>query len=586
MGRSTPFLNRAHLLLAVALIATTTVALAEDARAENERKAPPRLAVRPSTPGNLTPLEELVAGIDNRIESTALDNGVAPAPKCDDSTFLRRVSLDLAGEIPSADEAAAFARSNDPRKRLVKVQELLKSNAYADRWAVFWTGALVNPRDDIYGNYYSKILHNWLFNELRSERGMDTIAHELLTSTGTPPATYLGYRLFRTGVPKTADHLSRTFLGARIGCAQCHDHPFDKYTQNDFWGFASFIAYTQSNFTNVSDSDVRSSGEINEPPSSDYVLAARYLDGTVFDPAQAEPPQPPVKPNQNMPMGRMPGNATVIPGRPVQFTSRGANLRHTLADLILKRDDLRFDRAIANRMWATLLGRGLIHPVDDIRIQNTSEYESQSFGAHDDILNLIAADFRASGRDLRRLLTLITATQAYQRASTTTATQRERDNAVRYFVQADIRPMTPEMFHLAVARISSGEERYLSQQRVRYDDYLRGNREIRRNHTDYESGLNRFYMNNNSAGDETPIFMEPTFSRALTAMNGDYIQRAAQDGANRLKQRNRASLEQIFATVLSRPITPQEYAAFQKLGEKYEAIFWVLFNTSEFSSIR
>lgn len=580
MQRSAGLSKQALLSVGLATLFAASVA---HAAGEAEPIVPPRLAVRPSVPGNLTPLNELAGGIDNLIESVATVNGVPPAPLCDDLTFLRRVSLDLVGEIPSLDEVTAFAKNTDPRKRQVKVLEMLKRPEYAERWSQFWSDTFLGAQNSgVFTRIQEPVFQHYIWQNLRADRGFDELTRDLLTASSGPTATYLSTHLSQTDLPKTADHVARTFLGARIGCAQCHDHPFDKWTQQDFWGFASFLAFTNGGYNNaITDSDTRITGEKYAPPSPEYELMARFLDGTLVDFTQPLPPAPVAVARQPQPMGRV--NGAGPRPRSLEGSTTGEKLRRALAELVIERDDLRYDRAITNRVWSAFFGRGLVHPIDDIR--------SKQNGPHDDILDLLAADFHASKRDLKRLVTLIVSTQAYQRASVAPASQpsqKLRDHAVRYFVRADVRMMSPEMLANALMRISAGEDRYAGLQRARAQERQYDRKFVSNTQQLHATLLARFSAKTTTGFNQpTPDSPETenSFQRALMMMNADFMQRLAQDGANAMKARTKDDLYAIFGATLGRAPVKEELKKFEELNLKREAILWAIFNSAEFSSI-
>jgi len=569
-------------------IAVCVVAMTSLAAGEADPVVPPRLAVRPSVPGNLTPLPELASGIDNLLESVATANGVTLAPLCDDVTFLRRVSLDIVGEIPSLEEVTAFAKYADHRKRQAKVQELFKRPEFAERWSQYWGNVFMGSQNGLLQRMQEPNFEKYIWKSFRAERGFDELTRDLLTaSETTPQVAYLASHLSQTDLPKTADHVARTFLGARIGCAQCHDHPFDKWTQQDFWGFASFLAYTSGNYSTVSDTDTRITGEKYAPPSTEYELTARYLDGTVVDVAVPLPPAPNrreriERERKAEPMTRN-GGSPRPSNRPrmLEGSTTGEKLRNALAELVTERDDLRFDRAITNRVWHAFFGRGLVHPIDDIRTKQN--------GPHDDILDLLAADFHASNRDMKRLMTLIVSTQAYQRASVVSGatSQKSRDQAVRYFARADVRMMEPEMLASALMRVSVGEERYTGLQRLRAQERQFDRQFVSNTQQLYATLLARFQprpMGFGMAANDAPE-TENSFQRSLLMMNAEFMQRLVQDGANAMKNRGKDDLMTIFGATLGRPPSKEELRKFEELNLKREAILWVIFNSAEFSSI-
>ena len=191
---------------------------------------------------------ELAARIDREIDTRLEAEAVRPAGAADDAEFLRRVYLDLHGVIPTADQAATFLADTDPGKRARLVDALLASPRYGEYLGDVWQGYLVSPLADDY-RVRSDRFRQWLADRFNTKT-WDRIATELLTATGkldeNPAVIYLVEgRLPRT-VPDLTDIASRYFLGLRLNCAQCHDHPFVKWTQQDFWGMAAFFTQVQT----------------------------------------------------------------------------------------------------------------------------------------------------------------------------------------------------------------------------------------------------------------------------------------------------------------------------------------------------
>src|SRR5581483_386044 len=186
--------------------------------------------------------------IDRHIDRRLQSEQVRPANPADDAEFLRRVYLDLHGVIPTAEQAAQFLTDTDPRKRARLIDTLLASPRYGEYLGDIWQAYLVSPLADDYQKRADRF-RQWLADRFNTST-WDRIVTELLTATGkldqNPGTTYLiEGRLPRT-VPDLTDLTSRYFLGVRLSCAQCHDHPFVKWTQQDFWGMAAFFTQVQT----------------------------------------------------------------------------------------------------------------------------------------------------------------------------------------------------------------------------------------------------------------------------------------------------------------------------------------------------
>ena len=266
-------------------------------------KAPDKIAFRPSDFGSLTPIKDVAAAIDNSIEISLAEQGIHPEPICDDTAFLRRANLDITGEIPSPEDVIKFlGEGGGPAKRAKAIEELLKKPEYADHWGTFWSVLLVGRKTREEPDVKPNFFRSWIRGELARNEKFDKIVTDVLTATGENDkegaVNYLTFHMNDT-LPLTVGHISQTFLGARISCAQCHDHPFDKWTQQDFWGFASFLANTRSERKELRedpkdpekitrawhvlvDSDQRNGGQNYDPPQPELKLPPKVLDGPIF----------------------------------------------------------------------------------------------------------------------------------------------------------------------------------------------------------------------------------------------------------------------------------------------------------------
>ncbi|MEO7652903.1 MAG: DUF1549 and DUF1553 domain-containing protein, partial [Bryobacteraceae bacterium] len=290
----------------------------------------------------------------------------------DDSTFLRRAYLDIIGVIPSADEARAFLADKDPGKRAKLVDVLLQRPEYADYWALYWGDHLGNTSQLIYG-----ATHNftpWLNDIFRRNVPYDEFVRRLLTSDGDNwrrPANSF-YHNERNALDYAAV-TSQLFLGVSIECARCHDHPLEKWKQEEYNGMAAFFGQLKkkkarrgaTTFNYYLDFEKQF-----EHPETKKVTYPKPLDG------------------------------------PVMLSDKFQDRRRMLADWMIAPENPFFARAIANRMWRNFMGRGVVEPVDDFRATNPPTNEG--------LLAALADDFVKHGYDLHHLIRRITASNAYQ----------------------------------------------------------------------------------------------------------------------------------------------------------------------------
>ncbi|HYF52417.1 MAG TPA: DUF1549 domain-containing protein [Planctomycetota bacterium] len=587
---------------------------------------PPKIAFKPSEPGLLVPVKEVAAAIDNAIEIDLAEMGIRPEPLCDDTAFLRRATLDLTGQIPSPEEVIEFFKSPDSNKRAKKVGELLQRAEYADHWATFWNVLLVGRRTRSDADINTPVLRGWLREQFSKNVAYDKMVTELLTATGSNdksgPANYLTYHLNDT-LPNTMAHLSQTFLGARIGCAQCHDHPFDKWTQQDFWGFAAFLANTRSDRREekndpkdknrvtrawhvLVDQDNKNGGGRYDPPSGDLKLPPKALDGPVLNiaplakndsgggekkkrrrdnkPEEKPAMQKPEEKKDGMMAGGMMGMdgdmAMGMAGSAAEDAgSRGLAYRRALANWITSPKNEKFSQSVVNRVWRSMFGYGLVEPIDDIRPKNPP--------SHPAAMDILVQDFNASGRDLKRLMSVIAATKAYQRASVGNSINAERHKAVRYAARAEVRPMTPEMLLTAIVKATGGDEKadaLMAGLRARDTAMMEGKMDNVSDDVRQFGDLMQRFINTSTAEDRAgKLQFEGTVAQALMMMHSNYMTNAVKSGVERFKKKGMGDMVYIFAATLGRPPSNIEAAAFS--NQTLEDIMWVLLNSAEFVTI-
>jgi len=328
--------------------------------------------------------------------------GIPPSPLCDDATFLRRVSLDIAGRLPTDAEAAEFLRSTAEDRRDRLIESLLSSPGYADYFANKWTSLLKNRRDDTNDITSNFAFHAWVRDSLLANRPFDQIVRELLAATGTvignPPVAW--YK--RVKEPKDQiEDVAQLFLGVRMQCAQCHHHPFERWSQDDYYALAAF-------FSRVGRKPTAVRGE-------DLIFHRRGRAGA-----------------ENVKTGRTVPPAAL--GDDVGEIAADEDPRLRLADWMGEPDNPFFAKALVNRYWKHFFGRGLIEPEDDIRDTNPP--------TNPELLAALERHFIESGYDLKDLVRLIARSNTYQLSSIPNAHNRaDTQNYSRYYpkrLQAEV----------------------------------------------------------------------------------------------------------------------------------------------------
>ena len=316
--------------------------------------------------------------IDDHVFANLAQIGVPASETCDDMTFLRRVTLDIAGRLPTADEAREFKLDPDAQKRATWIDRLLRSPSYADYFANKWTALLKNRRDDASDITSNFAFHAWVRDSLLTNVPYDQMVRELLAATGTVIANPAVAWYKRVKEPKQQmEDVAQLFLGVRMQCAQCHHHPFERWSQDDYYGLSAF-------FTRVGRKPTGIQGE-------DLIFHKRGL-------AEAK----------NVKTGVMiPPSAL---GDVVGTIAPDEDPRLRLASWLSDPSNPFFAKALVNRYWKHFFKRGLIEPEDDIRDTNPP--------TNPELLAALEDHFLSSGFDLKELIRAITNSRAYQLEAT------------------------------------------------------------------------------------------------------------------------------------------------------------------------
>ena len=300
--------------------------------------------------------------------------GIPPSEVCDDATFVRRVSLDISGRLPSEEETKAFLANKSAGKRGRWIEELLRSPDYADFFAGKWTAVLKNRRDDASDIVSNFAFHAWVRDSLLANKPYDQFVRELLAATGTvvgnPPVAW--YK--RVKEPKDQiEDVAQLFLGVRMQCAQCHHHPFERWSQDDYYSLAAF-------FSQVGRKPSGTRGEDLIFHKRGMAAAKNIKSGLSLKPAAL--------------------------GDQVAAIAPDEDPRLRLADWLRSPKNPFFAKALVNRYWKHFFQRGLIEPEDDIRESNPA--------SNPELLAALEKRFIESGFDLKDLVRVITTSNAYQ----------------------------------------------------------------------------------------------------------------------------------------------------------------------------
>lgn len=350
----------------------------------------------------------------DRLIQTKLDGlGLVPSPRCSDSDFVRRVYLDVTGLLPRPEDAAVFLRDRDPRKREKLIDRLLASGEYVDFWTLKW-GDLLRSSRKLLSDKGMAEYNFWIRRCVAENVGWDRLARDILVAQGDPyqagPPNF-----FRTASTpnELAEATSQTFLGVRIQCARCHNHPYEKWTQNQYYEMAAFFARVH----------VRKGGV------ESVVAAGRG--GEVRHPKTAAVVQP-----------------CALDDRPVPADYRG-DWRAALAEWMTSPRNPFFANCIANRLWKHFMGRGLVEPVDDLRVTNPP--------SNAELFEFLGSDLAAHGFDLKHTMRAILLSRAYQRSAIPTP---KNDRDTRYYSHYLFKRLSAEQLMDALAFATGVPEKF------------------------------------------------------------------------------------------------------------------------------
>ncbi|MFK5923385.1 MAG: DUF1549 and DUF1553 domain-containing protein [Verrucomicrobiota bacterium] len=312
--------------------------------------------------------------IDEQIFTQLELLGMPPSPQSDDATFLRRVTVDIAGRLPTLDEAKAFISSKAPKKRASKINDLLDSPDYADHFAGKWAAILRNKRSTPGHTRGTYLFHSWIRDSLMQNKPYDQFISQIITASGeigqNPPVAW--YRAVKDQKSQMQD-VAQMLLGIRIQCAQCHHHPYEKWSQDDYYSFSAFFSTL-----------ARKKGE---QPGEEIIYDRR---------ANAASTNPNTK--QSL-------KPTPLDGETLEL-SPGEDPRIELSRWLTDKKNPFFSKMLVNRYWKHFFSRGLVEPEDDIRVTNPA--------THPKLLEQLTQSFTDSDYDMKQLIRTICNSHTYQ----------------------------------------------------------------------------------------------------------------------------------------------------------------------------
>ncbi len=492
-----------------------------------------------------TPVRALDAAnfIDEHINWKLKELYVPPSPPADDATFLRRAYVDIIGLAPTAEEAREFLADRRPDRRARLVESLLQRPEYADHWALYWGDHLSNTKQMIYnkGPYQ---FTRWLHDQFRKNTPYDQFVRSLMVSSGNmydaPAASF--YPIMKKPLDLAAT-ASQLFLGVSIDCARCHNHPLEKWTQDDFNGMAAFFSQVRyKNGTGPRNNErnlyVDFKQEFQHPETKKSYLP-KPLDG------------------------------------PYMMSDEWTDRRELLVNWMTSPKNPFFARAIVNRMWRNFMGRGLVEPVDDFRATNPP--------TNAPLLDALAKDLIEHGYDLHHLIKRITASNAYQRSSEPIKGNQEDKMLYARFYP---RRLMAEQLLDSISQATGIEEQYRS--------FFPGTRASQLPEPEIESYfLEVFDRPSRQLVCERKS--TPTLNQALHLVGGGTIHTKITDPRGLLESQLKAGkppdriIEDLYLGTVSRfPDADEKQFALEAIRKAGDArkglqdVFWALLNSKEF----
>jgi hypothetical protein len=485
--------------------------------------------------------------IDRLVDAKLERLKIQPSPMADDVTFLRRLSLDLTGRLPSPENVRAFVE--DPRpsrlKRAKTIDKLIASPEYVDHWTVKWGDLLQSSRKYL-GEKGAYEFQQWIRDAIASNRPYDRLVRELLTARGSsyenPAANY--FRVTREAKP-AMEKTTQVFLGVRMVCAQCHDHPFERWTQNQYYQMSAFFSAV----------GIRAGYEVGEE--------------IVFDQRADYEMKHPKNGRVMTPQFMLASSDAPVPDGPQR--------RDALADWLTSRDNPFFAKAMANRMWSYFLGKGIIDPVDDIRASNPPSNPA--------LLDALTKDFVAHEFDLRYLMRTIVSSRAYQASIVTNEWNAgDRDN----FSHAIPRRLSAEELMDAVSSAAGA--------RARFPDVPEDTAasQLVDPHIGREGFLDVFGRPPRESSCECERRSDFSLPQALNLVNGKTISDAVADPNGRVARlvlsgnSDEALVDELYLAALSRLPTREEqlrgvtYMSNGAKASRAQDLLWALLNSKAF----
>ncbi|HYG74937.1 MAG TPA: DUF1549 domain-containing protein [Planctomycetota bacterium] len=482
--------------------------------------------------------------IDELVLEKLQSLNIPPSPKCNDGDFLRRAYIDTIGILPTADETRAFLADTSPTKRDELIDKLLKRPEFVDYWSYKWSDLLLvnseklNPQ--AMWSYY-----NWIRRNVAANTPWDVMVRDLMTAKGSTLENGGGNFFVLHEDPKVlAETASVAFMGLAINCAQCHNHPMEKWTNDQYYAMANLFARVRTK---------------NAPGDGNRIVYSA-TEGDLVQPltGKPQPPQP-------------------LDGKVMDINSP-ADRREHLAEWLVSRDNPYFTRAITNRVWASFFGTGLVEAVDDLRVTNPPSNEK---------LLAATAKFLADNKfNLQSLMRAILQSETYQRSSETLP---ENKVDTRFYSRFYPRRIMAEVLLDALSNVTGSP--------TAFANYPKGWRAMQLPDSNVNSYfLKSFGRPNRLITCECERTIEPSMAQVLHISNGDTLNKKLEDSSNRISQwistkaPHEKVIEDLYLSALARYPTENEKAKLLKMlaaeGAEVrpllEDLYWSVLSSKEF----
>jgi hypothetical protein len=409
--------------------------------------------------------------IDEFILAKLKSLNIAPSPVASDSVFIRRAFLDAAGILPTAEEVEEFLNDKSPDKRAKMIDKLLERDEYVDYWAYKWSDLLLVSSKKLRPNAMFAF-YNWIRDGVKENKHWDEFAREIFTGTGsTRQNGALNYFILHKDIIDLTENSVQAFMGQRLTCARCHNHPLEKWTQTQYYQMANLFARV---------------GVKNGPDAGDSVIFAK-TSGDINHPRLLRPLAP-----------------TPLDGKSISIDDQ-TDRRITFANWLTSPKNEYFSRAIVNRVFGNFMGRGLVDPIDDVRATNPASNE--------DLFVALSRDFVDHQFDIKYLIRTVMNSTAYQLSSEANATNQDDK---KFYSKYIIKRLPAEVLLDSMSQVTGVPTQFAG--------YPAGTRAMQLPDTQVVSQfLNVFGRPARNICDSSERSFDPTISQALHVINGDTL---------------------------------------------------------------